>query len=162
MPEKVIALIDYSERRLVNQSFGYGFSALMAIVVIWRLAGEHLDLLLGCIYFFLFMLSAYHLMNFFTIRRQSRDVRKKLREAPGDIVWVYRVEKEVMPFGVMVFKKAHYCLGLSNGDSLIFPLMEEIVHPFYREMSTYLPHATFGHSVDNEQLFRVDPEMLRR
>lgn len=162
MLEKLIALINYSLRRLVNQSFGYGFGSLMAIVVIFRLTGGKIDFLLGCIYVFLLALGVYHMLNFFNIRKQVSEMKKQLTQAPEEVVWVYRIEKEVMPFGVMVFKKSYYCLGLTNGKSMIFPLLDEVAHPFKKEMYAYLSHATFGHSVENEQLFRAEPELLRK
>lgn len=157
-----MALIDYSLRKLINQSFGYGFGSLMVIIALLRLTGGYIDLLLGCIYVFLSMLVMYHMFTFFNIRKQVREVKNKLVVAPDEVVWVYRIEREVMPFGVMVFKNSYYCLGLTSGDSMLFPLIDEVHHPFNREMNTFLSHATFGHSVEKEQLFRADPEMLRK
>jgi hypothetical protein len=161
MLSDLLACIRKSKKNLVNQSFGYGFGALMLMITLYRYA-EKLDFLLYCILGFLFVLAIYHLFQYYSLAKDYHRISRLLAEESTKIVWIYTYEKEVMPFGLVLFKKIDFCFALSDGTTEVLTFLADLKYLFLRLLKDNLPHVTFGHNLEKEQLFRANPETLRR
>lgn len=81
---------------------------------------------------------------------------------PNEIVWVYSLITQRMPFGFEFSKNGLLYLKLLSGDeiSLNMPAVQlRLVSKFLNKL---VPHATFGYSKEKERLYRENPAMLMR
>lgn len=149
-----------SKKKLVKQSFGFGFGALMLALTIWRFWEEN-SFLFWSIEALILILSLYHLVQYNNIRKEYKEVTRLLETEKNRIVWVYTFETEVMPYGFSMFKKIDFCFAQEDGRIEMLTFLADLKYLFLRLLKEELPHATFGHSIENEQLYKVDPEILR-
>jgi hypothetical protein len=160
MRPELLHCIKKSKKKLVNQSFGYGFGSVMLMLTLYRYASR-LDFLLYCILGLLVIAAAYHLFQYYTLAKDYHRISRKILEDAESIVWVYTYEKEVMPFGLVLYKKIDFCFALADGNTEVLTFLSDLKYLFLRLLKDHLPHATFGHSVEKEQLYRANPETLR-
>lgn len=85
-----------------------------------------------------------------------------LKETPGQVVWVYGVVTERSPFGFTFMRQGTMYFKLQNGDQLSVLMPADKLKLVSRFLNRLLPHASFGYSVDREQLYDISPEQLRR
>ncbi|MEM6697886.1 MAG: hypothetical protein AAF806_31985 [Bacteroidota bacterium] len=85
-----------------------------------------------------------------------------LKRKPQDIVWVYSVVTERMPFGFKINHNALMYFKLLDRDSICLAVPAERAEVISSGLNYLLPHATFGFSEDKEQLYMAAPEMLLR
>lgn len=85
-----------------------------------------------------------------------------LKRKPQDIVWVYSVVTERMPFGFKINHNALMYFKLLDRDSICIAVPAERAEIISSGLNHLLPHATFGFSEDKEQLYMAAPEMLLR
>ncbi len=152
--------INDSRRKMIRQSFGFGFGALMLAATIWRFWGDN-SFLFWCIEGMIILLAIYHLVQYNNIRKEYKAVTKLLENEKSRIVWVYTFEAEVMPYGFVMFKKIDFCFAKEDGKIEMLTFLEDLKYLFQRLLKEELPHATFGHNIEKEQLYKVDPETLR-
>ena len=80
--------------------------------------------------------------------------RRELRENPRDIVWVYGMVTERMPFGFRLSKMATLHLVDRDGDMHAFGLRPAELKLVTRTLNRVLPEAEFGYSAERELKFR--------
>jgi len=85
-----------------------------------------------------------------------------LERKPQDIVWVYALVTERMPFGFKINHNALMYFKLIDRDSICLSVPAKRVEVISKGLNHLLPHATFGFSEDKEQLYIAAPEMLLR
>jgi hypothetical protein len=79
---------------------------------------------------------------------------------PQEIVWVYTIVTEKLPFGVFFSKKGTMYFKLLNGDEISIKLDEKQLPLISESLNSVLPHATFGYSKEKEQWYMANPAML--
>lgn len=92
---------------------------------------------------------------------QSRLFRLLLNH-PQQIVWVYSVHTQRMPFGFQILESGILYFKLVDGDELSVGLPANQLKKVSESLNPLLPHATFGYTRDREQWYIANPEMLFR
>lgn len=86
----------------------------------------------------------------------------KLYNSPEQVVWIYHSIVISMPFGVKTFSRGTVYLNTMDGKYDFIQASpkdcEELMN-FFRMRFT---SSTFGHSTEKEQLYRANPELLRK
>lgn len=94
------------------------------------------------------------------MRVQVPDVLYLLKHEPGSVVWIYRAELQVMPFGVDLLHRGRMHICLRNGEVLNLRASNKVIDMFTSVYSRVYPHFSKGYSVENQQLFDIDPYLL--
>lgn len=95
-----------------------------------------------------------------SMRPQKIAVLRTLHERPRDIVWSHQYIVQNMPFGVEVFKTCDLYLYTRHGHKDCIRVSSKELAHIQEALERDLPHATFGYTVQREQLYRVNPDML--
>ena len=85
-----------------------------------------------------------------------------LRHQPKQIVWVYSVVTERLPFGFQVARYGTMYFKLIDGDDIAVSLPIPQLKVVSKFLNRLLPHATFGYTKDREQWYIASPNMLLR
>lgn len=85
-----------------------------------------------------------------------------LHRQPQNIVWIYTVNFDVMPFGVQMIRRGDLHVRCADGAEHVVSLPAHRLKLVSHTLSRMLPHATFGYSPDKESAFLVNPELLRK
>ncbi len=93
---------------------------------------------------------------------QEHRLMRMLHHHPNDIVWVYSVKTERLPFGVQLSSSVTLYFKLNDGDELSVSLPQNDLKLISKWLNRLLPHATFGYSSDKAQWYHISPDMLRR
>lgn len=80
--------------------------------------------------------------------------RRELRENPEDIVWVYGMVTERMPFGFRTVRMETLYFVDRAGDIHSFPLRKGQTKLVTRTLNRVLPHAEFGYTPEREMAYR--------
>ncbi len=67
-----------------------------------------------------------------------------------------------MPFGVHMFKLVTIWVHYRDGSQQHIRIEHKYLDECMKCLKEKLPHTTFGYSVQNEQLYRANPELLER
>ena len=100
---------------------------------------------------------------FQTIRRsklENHRLMHLLKYQPQQIVWVYTVVTQRMPFGFEFSTNGLLYFKMLDGDEITLSLPVKQLKLVSKTLNRVLPHATFGYSDDNAQWYRADPAML--
>lgn len=81
---------------------------------------------------------------------------------PKEIVWVYSVITEQLPFGFQLLRNGTLYFKLRDGDDISVSLSTDDLKAVSKYLNGLLPHATFGYTKDREQWFMASPLMLLR
>lgn len=95
-----------------------------------------------------------------SINPNRLSILRMLKEQPNDIVWSHQYILQNMPFGVEVFKVCDIYLYTRHRDKDCIRIKMEKLEEIQQALERDLPHATFGYSVEKEQLYRANPNML--
>ena len=79
---------------------------------------------------------------------------------PQEIVWVYAIVTQRMPFGLAFSQMETMYFKLMDGDEITLRIPEVIIAKVSEKLNHILPHASFGYSEEREQWFRANPAML--
>lgn len=85
-----------------------------------------------------------------------------LHHQPDKVVWVYRIQHQLSPFGVNVSADTTLCLKLNDRDELQLRGREQEIQMVLAALVDLLPQATFGYSEERSQWYAVDPRLLRQ
>lgn len=96
------------------------------------------------------------------LRRQEHRALWLLRHHPEQIVWVYSIVTERLPFGVQFLRNGTLYFKLANGDDFSVAMPANQLKMISRYLNRLLPHATFGYSPWRADQYRQHPESLRR
>ena len=93
-------------------------------------------------------------------RAEAHPLWQTLLNNPLRIVWVYTVRTQVMPFGFYLWETGQMYFKLVNGQEISLFVPARKLRMVSRFLNKLLPHATFGYSPENEQLYRENPLQL--
>lgn len=93
---------------------------------------------------------------------EKNPILQSLKNSPNSIVWIYSYVTINMPFGIRLFKTCNIYVNFRNGSQHYISIDANRYSEITNSLQNDLPHATFGYTVQREQLFRVNPTMLYR
>ncbi len=77
-----------------------------------------------------------------------------------EVVWIYSYLVIYRPFGIRFFSNALIYFHFINGKSTTLRVPEKELNLAMKQLNTIFPNATFGYSIDKEQLFKANPALL--
>ena len=83
-----------------------------------------------------------------------------LRYEPQEIVWVYHLETQRLPFGIQFQYDCTLYIKLLNRDFIELRLPKGKVKMVSETLNPLLPHATFGYSKENAQWYVANTALL--
>lgn len=89
-------------------------------------------------------------------------LRRLLQEQPEQIVWVYSVITERMPFGFKIAHNGILYFKLLDGNEWSVSLPADKLWMTSRILNRLLPKATFGYSPEHERRYKSNPATLKR
>lgn len=142
------------------------FAAVLALgLLIYFLTHrrEHPDLLMSLVaIIFIGAGGILLLASFWNLsRRSDHPIIEVLHERPDDLVWIYPYILIHNPFGVRFSRNCHLYFWDVKGNQIMLRVSEKKAEEIKKELKPLLSKCTFGHSVEREQLYRVDPLLLR-
>ena len=93
---------------------------------------------------------------------QRNYLLKLLLEEPDKAVWVYYSKIELMPFGIKFIEYARLHIHLLNRECILLPLSEKEIRSLMPFLRQQFKRATFGHSIQNQQLYDIAPDLLQK
>ncbi|MBK8880169.1 MAG: hypothetical protein IPN74_17065 [Haliscomenobacter sp.] len=96
------------------------------------------------------------------LRKGSNRLLNILQNQPGQVVWIYSVVIERMPFGILLMRAGTMFFKMADGTEMSVRLPGNHLRTVSRFLARLLPHATFGYTSDRDYSFRLSPENLRR
>ena len=85
-----------------------------------------------------------------------------MKNQPRQIVWIYSMVTQRMPFGLQFNNSGTLYFKLIDGDEITVSLSSKHLKLVTKTLSRLLPHASFGYSPDKAQWYKANPEMLLR
>jgi len=163
--EEIMSIMYRTRNRLLR----WGLALLLVPVIVLGTLLLALDIpLKAAISMLLLMLfmaicGTYLLVLAATIMHPAKHpVIKHLRSERHQIVWVYSFVSINMPFGVELFKLVTIWLHYRDGSQQHLRIREAHLTECMEHLQNQLRHATFGYSVQKEQLYRANPALLER
>lgn len=101
--------------------------------------------------------TAYFLAN---LRVERTPLMQLIKHQPGQIVWVYSVVTEWLPFGLQAGRNATLYIKLLDGDEITLALPQKHLKLVSHLLNRLLPHASFGYTKDREQWYLASPALL--
>ena len=101
----------------------------------------------------------------FGLMRQSshnNPLMNLLNDQAEDIVWVYVIVTQRMPFGLRFTENAVFYFKKIDRTDLTLGVPHMHIPVISRYLNQKLPHATFGYTRDREQWYMAAPEILIR
>lgn len=86
----------------------------------------------------------------------------KLTKRPDQVVWIYHEVVVSMPFGFKTMSRATIYLNLEDGGYEFFQVKPKKAEEMMNYLRNIFTTASYGHSVEKEQLYRANPELLRK
>ena len=83
-----------------------------------------------------------------------------LNENPKQIVWVYSITTQTMPFGFHLWDTGTMYFKLLDGDEITVGLPTKKLKMVSKFLNRLLPHASFGYSEERQAQFEKDPKLL--
>lgn len=83
-----------------------------------------------------------------------------LKYEPTEIVWVYAIQTSRLPFGIQLQQDCTMYFKLMNRDFIEIKLPKSKIKMVSAVLNEFLPHATFGYSVEKAQWYVASPELL--
>jgi hypothetical protein len=83
-----------------------------------------------------------------------------LIKQPKQIVWVYSVVTERLPFGFQITRYGTLYFKLADGDEISVSMPAQELKRVSKFLNPILPHASFGYTRDREQWYIASPLML--
>jgi len=96
------------------------------------------------------------------LRIKNHRLMVLLRDHPAQIVWVYALVTERLPFGFRFARSGILYFKLADGDEITVTLGAGDLRLVSRFLNRLLPHASFGYTRDREQWYLASPELLRK
>lgn len=84
-----------------------------------------------------------------------------LQKKSNRIVWCYYTRMHIMPFGIGLFIRCRFFIYTLNGDAYTLRAGEKSIQTMISHLKHLHPGITIGYSINNEQLFKADPHLLR-
>ncbi|MGB1216988.1 MAG: hypothetical protein ACPG5P_03885, partial [Saprospiraceae bacterium] len=77
-----------------------------------------------------------------------------------NIVWVYSIIKENMPFGVKLLGSGRIMFRTLDKKEFSISVSENEILLLSKELESHLPQATFGYSSEKDNLYEINPYLL--
>ena len=77
------------------------------------------------------------------------------------VVWLYKAELQLMPFGVDLFHRGRMDIACADGNKHVVRASHATIDLFLIAYRECCPHITTGYSPDRQQLFDVSPDLLK-
>ncbi len=91
---------------------------------------------------------------------QYYPIIKILSFHPIQIVWIYSILTENMPFGIKLFSKGRIVFKLENGEEYTISVPFKELKIVGEQLKKILPHASYGYSTEKMQWYIADPHLL--
>ena len=102
--------------------------------------------------------------HLYSIVRMPRTEEERLwyllEENPQQIVWIYSVTTQMMPFGFHLWDSGTMYFKLLDGDEITVGLPVQKLKMVSKFLNRLLPHASIGFSEERRALFEKDPKSL--
>lgn len=160
---KMSILVDVLERERYFELFFIAVLLVMGITICTLYAYETIGMMvaIGGIGIGLFAIKLiYRLVVNWDVKNKL--LWKQLTEEADDIVWVYSVETQLMPFGIMLYSKGVMYFKLADGNDISISLPPHKIKPISQMLNELLPHASFGFTEERDQWYTINPLMLLR
>ena len=138
----------------------FGLFDLGLLILIFAFNKSSLLAIVGAIALFFGLQFGFRTLREYPLIKHPLNIL--LAKRPRDIVWVYSVVTEWMPFGLKFGNSSLMYFKLIDGDELCLSIPEKHIENVSKFLNELLPHATFGYSQDREQWFMAAPELLIR
>lgn len=148
-----------------NRQFLYALALVLlglGLVIIPQSYHPNILIMFDVIGFSLFIAGLYISIINIRLLNISNSKVIKLTEQPEKVVWIYHEVLISMPFGIKTLTRATVYLNLDDGKYDFFQIPPEKAEQFLDHLRQVFPDATFGHSVEKEQLYRANPNLLRK
>ena len=100
----------------------------------------------------------------YKIIRKSRSEEERLldllKNNPRQIVWVFSIATQTMPFGFHLWDAGVMYFKLLDGDEISVNLPSKKLKMVSKFLNRLLPHASFGYSDERQAQFEQDPKLL--
>jgi hypothetical protein len=100
--------------------------------------------------------------NFPAFILYNHPLYRLLHERPEEVVWVYSLVTQRMPFGLELFSAGVLYFHSIDGSHESVALSAKKLKLVSKFLNRLLPQATFGFSEDRQQQYSIDPFMLKR
>jgi len=81
-------------------------------------------------------------------------------DKPGQIVWVYSITTQNMPFGFHLWDVGTMYFKMLDGNEISINLPVKKLRMVSKFLNRRLPHASFGYSSQLKDMFEADPSLL--
>ncbi len=155
-----IQLLHRAQRRELQLQL-VSFLAMLALGIICCCFAWHNNALItiaGLTFTVLSLTALYHLYQHWHDDRLMRI----LVHHPQQIVWIYTVVVQRMPFGVHLFQSGTIFFKLADGSEISVILPENKLRLVCHTLGRLLPHATIGYSKELETQYQKNPASLLR
>lgn len=109
------------------------------------------------------MISAYFIYRSIpALDLETNQLYRTLADEPQQVVWVYSLMTQRMPFGLELFKAGVVYIYLKDGShhSISIPVRKlKLICKFLGRLS---PQASIGYTKERAQQFEFNPELLKR
>ena len=100
----------------------------------------------------------------FTIIRTPRATDERLwhllNNDTRQIVWVFSITTQTMPFGFHLWDAGTMYFKLADGDEITMNIPVKKLKVVSKFLNRLLPHASFGYSEERQAQFESDPKLL--
>lgn len=86
----------------------------------------------------------------------------QLLKFPNEVVWVYSIKTQLMPFGIQLSNRVTVFFKTIDGKENSLRVPEKDLPKIMEFLNQQLPLATFGYSQEKSQWYAIDPAMLIR
>ena len=86
----------------------------------------------------------------------------KLLKNKEDIVWVYSILTQRMPFGLQINRQAILYFKLIDSNEITLTVPEKDLSDISLFLNQHLPHASFGYTQERAQWYMANPALLLR
>ena len=83
-----------------------------------------------------------------------------INENAQQIVWIYSITTQMMPFGFHLWDSGTMYFKLLDGDEITVSLPAKKLKMVSKFLNRMMPHASFGYSEERHEQFDKDPKLL--
>ena len=83
-----------------------------------------------------------------------------LKKSPQQVVWIYTVITQRMPFGFEIQQSGLIYFKLENKDEISVSLAAKDLKLVSKTLNRLLPNASFGYSKEKEEVYEKNPSQL--
>ncbi len=137
------------------------FSAMLVMGLVCCCFAFHNNALItiaGLTFSVLSITALYHLYP----NREENLLMYLLENQPKQIVWIYTVLLQRMPFGISLNQSCIIHFKLLEGDEMTVVIPIRYNKLVSKTLSRLLPHCTFGYTIEREHQFQKSPASLLR